>query len=240
MFRRKLSLVIILLLSAVTAFSMMISSTKMAYVNIEKIYKEISQVEKARAELSSLIDEKKSEIEETERAIASVRNKVLNAEATAVSSQMPVSVPVQEQAQEESLDSTSSQAVEVSTGVEEAPAAAVEQKESVEDKNIIEAQPIVDKPVAAPRIPDFEIESFKAILAQKEKELKALMGDHKNYILKKEKEFEYRILGQIYDAVKKIALAKGYNVIVEKEVILYSEESVVDITDDVIRSLNEN
>ena len=40
--------------------------------------------------------------------------------------------------------------------------------------------------------------------------------------------------------VKSVAKKKGYNVIVDKEVILFSEEAVIDITDDVIRSLDEN
>jgi Skp family chaperone for outer membrane proteins len=217
----------------------MMTSTRMAYVDIERVFNDIQEVRNAKDSLIKLIEDKKREIEETERAIASVRNKIKNNEISG--DVQPEEDQIEKQSSEESqnLEETATQQTQ-----ENLPGENQENQVPVETQNIQEnrtqenagTQEEVEK---KGRIPDFEIKEFEKILAEKEKDLKKLMEDSKRLIKGKEKEFKYEILGKIYEAVQNIAVDKGYSVIVDKEVILFSEESVVDITDEVIRNLNE-
>ncbi len=193
---------ILLLLVVMPSYSIMMTSNRMAYVDIEKVFNEIQEVRKAKEKLKYLIEEKKQIIGETERAIATVRNKISKA------------VP----SQEISVSTETIPSSEISASTEAAPSRMQQ---------------------AMVRLPDFEMEELKKILDDKEKELKKLMEKSKQLIQGKEKEIKYKILGQIYVTIQDIAMDRGYTVIVDKEIILFSEETVEDVTDEVIRSLNE-
>ena len=153
-----------------TVHAVMISSTRIAYINIERVYDEIEEVRNARADLQSIVEKKKKQISESERAIASVRNKILKSDT---------------------------------------------------------------------ELPPSEIQEFENMLSLKEGELKKIMEESKELIIQKEKEFKYRIMGKIYDAVEGIASKNSYTVIIDKESVLFAQDSVTDITDEVIDSLNK-
>ncbi len=205
---------ILLLLVVSLSHSIMMTSNRMAYVDIEKVFNEIQEVRKAKEKLKYLIEEKKQIIGETERAIATVRNKISKA------------VPSQEiSASTETIPSS-----EISASTETIPSSEISASTEAVPSRMQQA---------TGRLPDFEMEEFKKILDDKEKELKKLMEKSKQLIQGKEKEIKYKILGQIYETIQDIAMDRGYTVIVDKEIILFSEETVEDVTDEVIRSLNE-
>ena len=160
---------LILISSPLNLHSVMISSVRIAYVDVGKVFEQLQKVEDFRSELRQIVKEKKEEIEELERAIASVRHKVLN------------------------------------------------QKDE---------------------LPAFEVEEFESLLTKKEKELRQLMEESKLLIKGKEKEYKYKILGEIYEVINSVASRDGYTVVLEKNLVLFSEETVYDITDEVINKIN--
>ncbi|MFC2061248.1 OmpH family outer membrane protein [Elusimicrobiota bacterium] len=169
MIKTKIKLITLILVAGVTvsAHSLMITSTKIAYVNIEEIFTKMKKVNMAKKNLKDFIQERKTRIEETEKAIASVERRI-----------------------------------------------------SGED------------------MPPEEVEEFTKMLVDKKAELKELMEESKRVISVREDEFKYEIMGDIYNKVREIAEIQGYTVILEKEVILFSMDSVTDITDEVLRGLN--
>ena len=76
-------------------------------------------------------------------------------------------------------------------------------------------------------------ESLKNELREKISELEAGLNNVDELV-------KYRIVGRIYDAIKEIALSEGYSIVIDKEDMIYCETENVDITDRVIRKLNEN
>lgn len=244
------SVFLFLLLSVSSVYAIMITSTKVAYVNIEKVYSEIAEVKELRVGLSRLIEKKKNEIEELERAIASVRNKL--------ATDIPVEpVPENINMTSPKIDANGIAAEDIPAGKEpenpqpEEKDIIVEEESEAVDKTIKEEQPAAD--VKKPEIlQDLPVTSHAAqkkdeigarelgkILDEREAELKKLMNDSKNLIINKEKEFKYRILGKIFDMIKEVADENSYTVILDKEMILFSDVSVTDVTDEVIKRLNK-
>jgi len=161
---------IIILCGSLDVSAVMISSVKIAYVDVEEVFNSLIKVQETRRSLGKLMEEKKNQIQETEEAIQAVKNKI--------------------ELQREQL-------------------------------------------------PPSEVEEFARLLQQKEEDLKELIADSKELISGKEKESKYEILGEIYDMIDEIASREGYTVILEKEAVLFSKESTVDITEDVIARMNK-
>ncbi len=241
--------VITLLILAFSINAMMVTSARMAYVDVERVFDEINEIKLARKKMKSLIDEKKRAIEDTEHAIASVRNKI--------SGGITVPVQVSEQKPAESLEDNSEDSTKQEDQVidekeessKQADELSVSEKEEnvsedeviyEMDKNVLK-EPEVSKEKEQKKIvlPPFEIEEMNKMLNKKEEELKNLMETSKKLIEGKGKEFKYKIFSKIYEAIKNIADNNDYTVIVDKEMILFAKKSVIDITDEVIRSLNE-
>jgi len=146
-----------------------ISSTRIAYVDIEQVYEELDEIEHYREEIKSLLYSKKEEIEGKEKEILELKKLI-----------------------EEEMEELSSE----------------------------------------------EIEEYEYKISGLEEELEKDRVETKRMILFREEELKYEIYGKIYDAVEKIAQNEGYNVILKKDTVLYSEDSVEDITEKIIEKIN--
>jgi Skp family chaperone for outer membrane proteins len=73
-------LLFLILFCFAPARSVMLYSTRIAYVDVEKAFNNMAEVKTAREELENLLKNRSAKIEETERAIASVRNKIASQE----------------------------------------------------------------------------------------------------------------------------------------------------------------
>jgi len=78
------------------------------------------------------------------------------------------------------------------------------------------------------------------LLEKKKKELSDISQNVQDDFLYMEENIRKKILGQIYDIIEEIAEAEGYNIIISRENILYSKEENVDLTDEVIKRLNKD
>lgn len=200
------------------ARAMMVTSSRIAYVNIERVFSEMQGVEDARKKLKDLIEQRKMEIAETEDAIESIRSKMeskrMFADTVVPPAERKKTEPVSVSTSAETAD------VETSTGTAE--------NEDLEESRETQT-------------PDFmgEIKELEKLLSDKEKDLERLMIESKRLLLRKEEELKHNIMGKIYDTIESVAREKGYTVILDKEVVLFSLESVNDITDEIIRKLDE-
>ncbi|MFH1414593.1 MAG: OmpH family outer membrane protein [Elusimicrobiota bacterium] len=227
------------------AWSVMITSTRIAYIDIEKVFNEMTEVKNARNEINNLITRRLGNIEEIERAIASVRNKI-SKDTSVKKAEKKAEEPekddglIQEDAEDavpgENTVTADKETADTETADTEPPAGD-ESGEAAPDAGMPDSSSYIRQ---AEKIPDFEIKELNEILKQKEMDLKELMEQSKKLLKEKEKELKYKIMGKIYDTVNNVAEKKGFTVIMDKEVILFSEESVVDITDEIIRILNES
>ncbi|MFC2091153.1 OmpH family outer membrane protein [Elusimicrobiota bacterium] len=229
-FRIKCIFFLVSLICTVPVFSVMITSNRIAYVNIEKVYSEILQVKDARDDLAGLINEKKHQIEELERAIESIRSRITGEDKqTQQNPSEAVDLPGigLDDPQDDQNNSDNVSVTEEKV---------IQEKTSTEDTVGEKKQ---QQGYKALNLPDFELEEFGKQLKKKEVELRQLMLESKKLISMKEQEYKHMILGNIYETVRTIASKGGYTLIVDKDIVLFSESSVVDITGEVIRNLDE-
>jgi Skp family chaperone for outer membrane proteins len=78
------------------------------------------------------------------------------------------------------------------------------------------------------------------LLEKKKEELSDISQNVQDDFLYMEENIRKKILGQIYDIIEEISEAEGYNIIISKENILYSKDEGIDLTDEVIKRLNKN
>ncbi|MEA3506343.1 MAG: OmpH family outer membrane protein [Elusimicrobiota bacterium] len=161
-------LIIFSLVSVLTA--MRITSTRIAYVNIEKVFEELSEIKKARQELQRTLEERKEKVARMEEELESIQTRV------------------------------------------------IEQEEVV--------------------LPE-DREEFEKMLETKKEELKNLKEESREFVVSREEDLLLKIMGDIYDAVGEIAHVDDYTVILDRDSVIYSEDDISDITEEVIKYLNE-
>lgn len=161
---------LIIFLLFTSSLAMRITSTRIAYVNVEKVFGEISEIKRARQELKRTLVERKEQVARLEEEIQSIQ--------TRLSEQEEIILP--------------------------------------EDK-----------------------EEFEKMLETKKEELQNLKEESREFISSREEELLQKIMGDIYDAVGEIAQGDDYTVILDRDSVIYSEDDVSDITEEVIKYLNE-
>ncbi|MGM0441168.1 MAG: OmpH family outer membrane protein [Elusimicrobiota bacterium] len=85
-----------------------------------------------------------------------------------------------------------------------------------------------------------EIENFEKSLDEKREDLKKLKLDSKKIIEEEEEKLRHNIMGEIYDTIKRVAEESDYTVILNKDMVLFSVDKQVDITDKIIREMDKN
>ncbi|MGM0568561.1 MAG: OmpH family outer membrane protein [Elusimicrobiota bacterium] len=88
-------------------------------------------------------------------------------------------------------------------------------------------------------VPVEEREKLEERLEEKEKGMEELGAECSQIIEERESAYRQRIMGEIYDAVTKIARRGGYTAVLDGEVVFFTGDSVEDISSEVIDLLNE-
>ena len=230
--------------------------TNIAYVNIHKVFEAYPETEKARIDLTRMIEEKKSEITGRKEEIAKLKGEIdfFRKQMTAVS---PNAKKRQEETRatessylqtEPKTDQTGQTPVppEGSTVLTPAPGSPLNflftpPPESTE--TIKEETPEKPKPLAvstsAPKIlpgipsPEPQLKDKETLLSQKQADLEAFVGAAEQEIKDLEEGSTMTLLAQIYKTIEEIAKKQEYSVIIDKDNILYGD-TAIDITDTVI------
>lgn len=226
--------------------------TKVAYVNMKKIFEAFPETDKARVELNKMIEEKRYSILERKEEIAKLKGELefLKQKMAAVS-------PEKERREKSSPEPKN--APQPTTALE--PSGATQLKlpegsplrflftpptqstEAVATEAQVSKEPTLSVSTQAPAIlpgipsPEPQIKEKEALLYQKEAELDNFVGQAEEEIRLLEEGKTLTLLAKIYTAIEEVAAQEGYSVIVDKETILYGE-GAADITQTVIWKLS--
>jgi len=147
-----------------------ISSSRIVYVDIERVFSSLDIVSESRLRMQELIEERREEVRSGETAVDSLKKRL--------------------DAQRETLS----------------------EEEADELIRMIDAH---------------------------ERSLREIMEKSREELLSREEELTLNIMGDIYEAVSELTEIEGYSVILEKESVLYSRDTVEDITERIIALINE-
>ena len=228
-------------------------STKVAYVNMHKIFEAFPETEKARVEMNRLIDEKKAEITAKKEEIALLKGEVQFLRKQ-MSSVEPSTAPKTIQpetpspAQKEPQTATSltlpdgSPLKFIFSPADQSSATAAGASEAQISSAAAAAYALAvssNSPQILPGIPSPapQLKEKEALLSRKESELEAFVGAAETEVRQLEEGKTMTLLARIYKALEEIAAKEGYSVIVDKDNILYGENAV-DITQSIIWRLS--
>lgn len=197
-FLKAAALLLFLSLTAVPAPGVVITSQKMAYVDMEKVYENLIVVHQARAELENLIQQKKEEVKELEKNVEDLRKDI---------ARIKKEEPTNTDEVEESRISGNA------------------------DENV--------QNIETPDVPETRLGELKNSLDEKKTRLQELKELAEKNIRETEQSYRRRIMSKIYDVLENIAQKEEYTAVLDGEVIFFTGEDVVDITNKVIEELNE-
>ena len=206
-------------------------ATKIAYVDMHKIFEVFPETEKARRNVTRTVQEKKSEITLKKEEVARLKGEVdflrqkvaLETVSTATVlavAPLPAVLP--------------SAQVQQSTVSAALAAASV----SVSSTALLSASSV---PVALPNLVTpmaRELAQKEELLSKREVDLEAFVGGTEQEIAKLEEGRNMEILAQIYRILQETASRSGYTIVLDKDNILYGQNTV-DITDLVIKKLQQ-
>lgn len=247
--------------------------TKVAYVNMHKIFEAYPETEKARLELTALVEEKRSEISAKKEEIAKLKGEIdfLNRQQSSVDPESESRKPAEQAAPVEIPEDPSSETPAdppADSGVAQTPApqgatsltlpensplkflfsppaeststdAADLEPEVSTDSEKAKLFMSTTAPRILPGIPSLkpQMEDKQAALARKQADLEAFVGATEQEIKNLEEGKTMTLLARIYQTLGEIANKDGYTIIVDKNNILYGENTV-DITENVIWRLS--
>lgn len=227
-----------------------VKTTKIAYVNMLKIFEAFPETDKARVELNKSIEEKRYSIIEKKEEIAKLKGEVefLKQKMAAVSPQKATTeaANLPPHATPELTTPIPATGVTPLTLPEDSPlkflfTPPAESKKPFPTESRIEPPVAVstDAPAILPGIPSPvpQLKEKEALLYEKEAELDSFVGQAEEEIRLLEEGKTLTLMAKIYKAIEEVAAQDGYSVIVDKESILYGD-GAVDITQDVIWKLS--
>ncbi len=193
--------------------------TKVATVNMHKIFETFSETEKARIELykaieekRNLITEKKEEVTKLKGEIESLKKQIFMQTSTvSVQSSTPPLIKSDETLKK-STDSL-----------------------TANFKTLSLSTPVVQISTTA-KISELFIQEKEALLIRKEGELETFIGLAEQEIRDMEEGKSMVLLAKIYKTIQEIALKYGYSIVIDKEHTVYGEK-VADITQKVLDKL---
>ncbi len=241
--------------------------TKVAYVNMHRIFEAYPETEKARLELTSLIEEKRSEISAKKEEIAKLKGEIdfLNRQQSSVNPEaedraVPEPAPRTQSLPENPDAAPGDEAGDRPTNPEgatsltlpensplkflfsppaESTAAASLETEVSTDSEKARLFMSTSAPRIMPGIPSLapSLEGKQSELARKQADLEAFVGATEQEIKNLEEGKTMTLMARIYKTLSEIANKDGYTIIVDKNNILYGENTV-DITESVIWRLS--
>lgn len=222
-------------------------STKVAYVDMHRVFEAFPQTQKEREELVRLIEEKKAEITVRKEQIAFLKGQISFLKKTKDSLEPSTDSAKsrvkkrQEEAVEKELDNLPESATGLSLP-DESPLSFLfsppDSSSATDTKSTPDASSVsisTEGPMILPGVP-----SPQPQLADKEKELSLKQADLEAFVGATELEIKNLeegktmvLMAQIYQALTDIAKKDGYTILFDKSNILYGE-NIIDITDQVI------
>ncbi|MBI2915324.1 MAG: OmpH family outer membrane protein [Elusimicrobia bacterium] len=195
--------------------------TKVATVDMHKIFEAFPETERARMDLNKMIEKKKRAITEKKEEIAKLKaeidllKKPTLQTSTATASLLP--------------GTTASLTVPTSTST--APTAVLLSTTGTPTLSVA-----VTTTTADSKIKDKELKEKEALLLSKEAELGVFVGISQEEIDSLEQGKTMGLLARIYQILGKIAAEEGYSIVMSKDDILYGE-GTIDLTQTVISKL---
>lgn len=206
-----LSLFFSLLISPVK--TAVLSSTRIAFVDIARVFNEYKGTRDAKKKVSEEIRIKREEIIMMEVGIKELEKKIAVTKVTLTGLVHDEDIMTLEeyklQFDTSSLKTENSEVID-STG-------AIEVTASTDTVKLSE----------------------KELLVRKKKEIEDMIQNVKESLLDMEGIMKDRIMGHIYDMIKEVAEEEGYYIVLNKEDVLFSEEESIDLTEKIIQKLNE-
>lgn len=193
--------------------------TKIAYVNMHKIFETFSETENARITLYKMIEEKKNLITEKKEEVTKLKGEIealkkqnsMQTSTVAVQGSTSSIIKIDEAVKKSSESlSTSSQTLSLSTASVQISTAA--------------------------KINESLIKEKETLLIRKEGELQTFIGLAEQEIRDIEEGKTMILLAKIYKTIEEIASKYGYSIVIDKEHTLYGE-NVADITQKVLDKL---
>lgn len=83
------------------------------------------------------------------------------------------------------------------------------------------------------------LKNLKEEIIFKEEELKNYIGEKSALLQQKEEALSAKVLQNLYDYIKEVAVKSGYSMIVEKGTAVIYADPEIDITDDVVKALDK-
>ncbi len=245
-------------ISAVKAIEIPLESfgkgTKVAYVNMHKVFEAYPETEKARLELTGLIEEKRSEISAKKEEIAKLKGEIdfLKRQHSSVDPSVEAHPAVEgkketaTESQQPAPDGATSLSLPEGSPLKflftppgESTASATAEPEVSTDSEKAKLFMSTTAPQILPGIPSLkpQLEDKQALLTSKQADLEAFVGATELEIKNLEEGKTMTLLARIYKTLEEIANKDGYTIIVDKNNILFGENTV-DITENVIWRLS--
>ncbi len=206
-----LSLFFSLLISPVK--SAVLSSTRIAFVDIARVFNEYKGTKDAKKKVSEEIRIKREEIIMMEVGIKELEKKIAVTKVTLTGLVHDEDIMTLEEYKLQ-FDTSSLK---------------TENSEVIDSTDAIEVTASTDTVKL----------SEKELLVRKKKEIEDMIQNVKESLLDMEGIMKDRIMGHIYDMIKEVAEEEGYYIVLNKEDVLFSEEESIDLTEKIIQKLNE-
>lgn len=225
--------------------------TKIAYVNMHKVFEAYPETEKARLDLTRIIEEKRSEISAKKEEIAQLKGEIdfIKRQQTSVDpSDESRAAAAEEKKKEELVPVEDPQAPDATTSLTVPENSPLKFLFSPPDESTSTAEAEEEKPAVKvstggpqilPGIPSLkpQLEEKEADLSRKQADLEAFVGATQQEIKDLEEGKTMTLLARIYKTLEEISAKDGYTIVVDKQNILYGENTV-DITESVIWRLS--
>lgn len=241
-------------------------STRIAYVNMHKIFEAFPETEKARVELNRLIEERKSEITVKKEEIAQLKAEInyFQDKMAAVKPSSNTATSIEKQTENTSKTIDQNQKLETPAPLppELLTALAIPEgspleflftppKDSTGITKGIETSSgttsnepkKISVSTSAPQIlpgipsPAPQLDQRLAQLSQKETDLEAFIGAAEQEIKDLEEGKTMTLLARIYNSLQEISDKEGYSIVLDKNNILYGDNAI-DITETIIWRLS--
>ncbi len=193
--------------------SAVLSSTRIAFVDIERVFNEYKGTKDAKKKVSEEVRKKREKIIMMEVAIRELEEKIAG-EITTLTGLV----------HDEDIMTDEGYKLRFDTG-----------SLKTQNSGVVGSTGAIEVAASTDAVKLSETEA----LAAKKKELEDVIQNVRESLLDTEGMMKERIMGHIYDVIREVAKEEGYCIVLNKEDVLFSEEESIDLTEIIIQKLNE-
>ncbi len=193
--------------------SAVLSSTRIAFVDIERVFNEYKGTKDAKKKVSEEVRMKREKIIMMEVAIRELEEKIAGGITT-----------LKGLIHDEEIMTPDGYELKYGTG-----------SLKTQNMDVVGSTGAIEVAVSTDSVKLSETE----MLAVKKKEIEDVIQNVRESLLDTEGIMKERIMGHIYDVIRDVAEEEGYCIVLNKEDVLFSEEESIDLTEKIIQKLNE-